>query len=129
MNRPLVCLAAAFLASAALLPACKSTQPTAGGGTATFHQITGDLTFTVEAPLDRTWAAAQAAVEDLQFRTTGKSKDAIQGILNAKAANDDSIKITVEKRTESTTDVTVGVGPFGREATARLVGDKVRARL
>jgi hypothetical protein len=129
MTRLASALAAALLASALVLPACKSTQTSSGGTTTTFHQITGDLTFTVDAPLDRTWGAAQAAVEDLQFRTTGKSKDAIQGVLNAKAANDDSIKITIEKRTESATDVTVGVGPFGKEQTARLVGDKLRSRL
>jgi uncharacterized lipoprotein len=125
--RLLAIAAAAF--AALILPACKSTQPTEGGGTASFHQITGTLNFTVEAPLDRVWGAAQAAVDELQFRTTGKSKDAIQGILNAKAADDSTIKITVEKRTDRTTDVTVGVGPFGKEATARLVGDKIRARL
>jgi hypothetical protein len=123
------CLAAALLAAALALAACKSTQTTPGGGTATFHQITGDLTFTVDAPLERTWAAAQAAVEELQFRTTGKSKDAIQGVLNAKAASDDAIKITVEHRTEHASDVTVGVGPFGRERTARTVGDTIRKHL
>jgi hypothetical protein len=121
--------AAAALAATSVFTGCKTKQTTAGGNPATFHAITGDLTFTVDAPLNRAWGAAQAAVEELQFRTTGTSKDAIQGILNAKAANDDAIKITIEKRTEQATDVTVGVGPFGKQHTARLVGDTIHKHL
>jgi hypothetical protein len=122
-------LFAALVGATLVLAGCRATRTAADGTPATFHKITGDLTFTVDAPLGRAWGAAQSAVEELQFRTTGSSKDAIQGILNAKSANDDSIKITIEKRTESASDVIVGVGPFGKEKTARLVGDTIRKRL
>ena len=122
-----VMMGAAILAAAALA-GCGGDRPPAPG-TATFSQISGHLNATLEAPIDRVWTAAQAAIEELQFKTGTKSKDALTGLLTAKTADNSDVRVRLDKRTDATTDVMVGVGPFGKEATARIVLDKIKEKL
>jgi hypothetical protein len=123
-----VAVAAAVLASALLLGSCNRAQNTAPGAVS-FSRITGNLNATLDAPLDRTWAATQAAVDELQFHTGTKSKDALTGIMTAKTADNSEVRIRLEKRTDSRTGITVGVGPFGKESLAQTVLDKIRAKI
>jgi hypothetical protein len=118
--------AAAAIAAAGFNGCTAQPQP---GGAVRYRSITGELTATLDAPLDRVWGAAQGAVEELQFRSQDRSKDAITGILRAKTADNSDIRIRLDKRTEGTTDVNINVGTFGNESTARLIMDKIKARL
>jgi hypothetical protein len=121
-------IATALLALAALT-GCSSTPAAPGVSASTYNQLTGNLTTTLDATLDRAWASAKSTVEELQFRPGTSTKDALTGILTAKTADNTEVKIRLEQRTQSTTDVTVGVGPFGKEATARLILGKIRSKV
>jgi hypothetical protein len=112
----------------ALLPAC-CTSNTAAGSVAEFNPVTGRLSTTFSAPLDRAYAAAEGAVNDLQFTTLDKPKDALKGIVNAQMADGNKIAITLEKKGDALTECTVDVGALGKEATARLIMDKIEARV
>jgi hypothetical protein len=109
--------------------ACTSSSVSSSGAHEEYNQLTGNLTSTLEAPLDRAYEAAQAALDDLQFTTTDKSKDALQALLSARMADKSTVRVTLEKKSDRVTEATVGVGTFGKEGMARIVMEKIRARL
>lgn len=121
-------VAALVTASFWLAGGC-STTSTTDGGTATFNKATGNMSTTVEAPLDRAFEASLAALEDLEFRTLGQSKDALNGVINAETATGDDIKVSLQKRTDAVTDVTIGMGPLGKESTARILLENIQNQL
>jgi hypothetical protein len=115
-------------ALACLLPlACVNTS--VGGRPAEYNSLTGNLTSHFEAPLDRAFAAATDAINELQFQITGSPKDALKGIITARTADGTWVTVTTERKTETLTGVTVGVGTFGGQSLAQTVMDKIAARL
>ncbi len=120
-------MAAAILALGGL-SACETTQSPSGGAVR-YNKVTGNLNALVEAPLERVWSAARAGIAELEFKPGSESKDALTGILSAKTADNSDVKVRLEKRTENTTDVTVSVGPFGREAAARELMERIKSKL
>jgi hypothetical protein len=125
----IVFAAGTLLAGAGAMPGCMSTKDTAAGTSAAFNKVTGNLTTNLSAPLDRVYAATQAALDSLEFRPVDKQKDALQGIVTARMADGDRIVVTLEKRSDKVTGVSVEVGALGKESTARLVLDKIEANL
>lgn len=117
--------AALVTASLWLAGGC-STTTTASGGTATFNKASGNLSTTVNAPLDQAYEAATDAIEELQFRIDTTTKDALTGVINAETATGDDIKVTLQKQTDTVTDITIGMGPLGKESTARILLDKIQ---
>ena len=71
----IACVACVVLASLAALPGCRTPEERAARPDR-YQPITGALRSTLDAPFDRVWAAAQASVEELAFRSVSKSKDA-----------------------------------------------------
>jgi hypothetical protein len=119
-----------FLAGATVLVGgCTSTTRTPQGATATYNSVTGNLSTTVESNLDRTWDAAVAAVNDMQYRIVDRNKDAMTGIINAKTADGSNVRVKADRQSDHVTGVTVGMGPMGKEATARTLMDKILSRL
>ncbi|MGR3309594.1 MAG: DUF3568 domain-containing protein [Candidatus Brocadiales bacterium] len=91
--------------------------------------VTGELKSTEEASLDRTWQAAQKAIEDLEFFVTSKQKDAISAKLIARGATDKKIELILKKVSENLTEVRIRVGIFGDEPLSRLVLEKLKNHL
>ena len=108
---------------------CSTSHVTAFGSEATFNKVTGDMTTSVEANLERSYAAAQGAVEEMQFTTESKAKDVTKAVLVTRTADKSRVQITMERRSENVTDVMVGVSMMGKESMARMVMDKLVARL
>jgi hypothetical protein len=121
-------LALAVVAAAGV-SGCSTSHTTAFGSEATFNKVTGNMNTTVEANLDRSYAAAQGAVEDMQFTTESKAKDVTKAVVVARTADKTRVQITMEPRSENVTDVTVGVPAMGDESLAQKVLDKMVARL
>lgn len=78
-----------------------------GAGAGTVAYLKGELKSTEEASIDRTWEAAQKAMEDLEFVVTSKGKDAFSAKLVAYRANDKKIEINFQKASEKTTEVKI----------------------
>jgi hypothetical protein len=108
---------------------CSSSYTTGFGSEATFNKVTGNLDTIVEANLDQAFAATVGAIDDMQFTTVSKAKDVMKGIVTAKTADSSRVTVTLEKRSENVTGVTVGVASMGKESVARAVLDKIVARL
>jgi hypothetical protein len=121
-------LALAVVAAAGV-SGCSTSHTTAFGSEATFNKMTGNMHTSVEANLDRSYAAAVGAVEEMQFTTESKAKDVMKAVVVARTADKTRVQITMERRSENVTDVTVGVPAMGDESIARMVMDKMVARL
>lgn len=103
----------------------------AGGGTGagTVAYAKGRLKSTEEASLDKTWEAAQKAMDDLEFVATSKQKDALSAKLIARGANDKKVEIDLTKVSENSTEIKIRVGIFGDESASRLILDKLKKHL
>lgn len=111
------CLAAAAVGGAAA----------AGAGTVAY--IKGELKATEEATLDKTWEATVGAVDELNFLVINKLKDAVSAELEAKTADNKTVKIELKRVTENLTDISIRIGTFGDETLSRYILSKIEARL
>lgn len=112
------CLAAAAVGGAA-----------AAAGAGTVAYIKGELKATEEASLNKAWAATVAAVDDLQFIVINKIKDDVSGELEAKTADNKTVKIKLNRVTDNLTDISIRIGTFGDESLSRYILSKIEARL
>lgn len=122
-----VAVLAIWLISAAALPGCLVAA--AGAGAGTYAYVTGAMEATEEHPLDTVYAAAAKAVEKLDFKNVSSSKDALEGLIKSETADGTSVKVRVEKVTDSTTKITIRVGTFGDEAKSAQVLEAIRKEL
>ncbi len=104
-----------------------------GGGAAAGAGIVaytkGELTTAEEADLDRVWAAAQGAMDDLDFVIQSRLTTAGSAKLIARGAGSRRVTVTLERRVGNLTEISVRVGYFGDEPLSRLILQKIRRRL
>lgn len=122
-------IAALAFSSIVAASGCLAVAAGAAAGAGTYAYMQGEMNTTMEAPLDRVWAATQRAVEQLQFDIESDAIDALQGRMTVRRADGTRIRIRLEQETGSLTDVSVRVGVFGDEARSRLILDKIRENL
>lgn len=101
----------------------------AAAGVGTFAYVRGELRATLDASLDRTWRATQAAMKDLKFAVVQEQKDALQARLTSRTAADKKISVKLLKLTNNTTEVRIRVGTFGDESLSHLILEKIKANL
>ncbi len=99
----------------------------AGAGMVAYAK--GELTAAETADLDRVWAAAQGAMDDLDFVIESRLTTAGSAKLIARGAGSRRVTVVVERRVGNLTSITVRVGFFGDEPLSRLVLKKIRRRL
>lgn len=114
-RKALPTLAAAV--SLAALPACSDRTATGADYTLTIDRR---LETYLTASLDRAHQAALAAVrDDMRYRLVYQTLDAREGVLEARTATGENVKVETFKTTDGTTRVLVGVGPLGDEPAMR----------
>jgi hypothetical protein len=101
----------------------------AGAGVATYAYLDGELKAPVEAPLDATYAAAQKAVRELEYRVKSETKDANDAQIVAEKATDTEVEIRLERWGDKATRVSIRVGVFGDEAESLMILDRIKAKL
>ena len=101
----------------------------AAAGAAGYAYVSGELKSTESASLERAWSATTAAMQELEFPVTSKSKDALGAELTARNASDKKIAITLKKRSDNATEIRIRVGTFGDESLSRLILEKIKKRL
>ncbi len=99
----------------------------AGAGTVAY--IKGELKATEEANIDRAWQATEQAIDQLRFLVINKVHDAVSGEIEARTADNEKIHISLKRKTENLTDISIRVGLFGDEALSRLILDKIQQNL
>ncbi|HVS52684.1 MAG TPA: DUF3568 family protein [Opitutaceae bacterium] len=97
----------------------------AGAGTVAY--IRGELDATLPTDLDATDAAANRALQRLQFMKISEAKDALSVSIAARTAQDKKIGITLSKTADNLTRVRIRVGLFGDETASRALLDAIKA--
>ncbi len=99
----------------------------AGAGMVAYAK--GELIAVEDADLDRVWAAAQGAMDDLDFVIQSRLTTAGSAKLIARGAGSRRVTVAVERRVGNLTEISVRVGYFGDEPLSRLILQKIRRRL
>lgn len=108
------------------LPGCSSSPPPAAG---TFNAVTRELEATLDAPIDRAFAAGERAVKDMKFEVSSARSDALVGVIRASMADGTAVHVELKKVTDRTTLVTIKIGTLGDQAVSRSLLDQIRKNL
>jgi hypothetical protein len=122
-------LSAFVLGLSALTLSSGCIAAAAGAGAAGVAYVMGDLTANLDASLDRSYRAAQRAVEQLEFTKVSESKDALIGVIKVHNAVNQKIKITLERTGDNLTKVTIRVDTFGDQPLSLAILDKIKSNL
>jgi len=96
----------------------------AGAGTVAY--VGGELKTVEEVSLNRAWNATQKAMNNLEFTTTSKEKDAFNSQLIAKGATNKTIKIKLNKQSDTLTEIKIRVGTFGDESLSLQILESIK---
>jgi len=105
-----------------------------GAGAGTISYVGNELRTTQDVNMDQAWNAANAAMQNLQFRVIQDKtvKDATGGTVYARNAKDQPVCIQLVRQSDRVTEVRVRVGTFDTTANremAQLVYDKMKGHL
>jgi hypothetical protein len=101
----------------------------AGAGAAGYAWVDGEVKTTEGFSMNQTWDASLAAMKDLEFTVTDKSKDALSGFLAAQSADNKTIKINLKYISKTSTEIRIRVGTFGDENLSRIILNKINSHL
>jgi ABC-type anion transport system duplicated permease subunit len=105
-----------------------------GAGAGTVSYMGNELRTTQEVGMDRAWTAANATMQEMQYRVIQDKtvKDATGGTVYARNAKDQPVRVQLIRQSDRVTEIRVRVGTFDTAAnrqTAQLFYDKMKARL
>ena len=101
----------------------------AAAGVAGYAWVDGEAKATEAASLNQTWDATLAAMKDLEFTVTEKSKDALSGNVTAQTADDKTVKVKLKYISKTSTEIRIRVGTFGDENLSRTILNKINGHL
>ncbi len=108
-------------------PGCVVAAAGAGAGGAAY--ALGKLVVLVDSPVKEAAAAAEGALKDLDIAVTESRATALDAEIRGKTAQNDSVAVYVERKTEKSSEITIRIGVFGDEAKSRAIMDKIKSRL
>jgi Protein of unknown function (DUF3568) len=111
--------AATLLLFTGLLAACSTGQP---GVT---NEV-GCVVTRVAANTTDATAAARKAVESLKLTSVTSQATAVDGIVTARTAQGDDVKISIDRDGDNVSKVSIRVGTWGDEATSLSIVEKMR---
>lgn len=101
-----------------------------GAGTAAgvvgFKYYQGALTVVYQAPYEKTWDAALAALEGMNLKIQSHEHDQTVGRIKALRADDTEIIVFVEYQSSNETEVVIRVGIFGDEGASVRIKEEIR---
>ena len=99
------------------------------GGVAGYSYVNGELKVTAGATMNEAYDASLSAMSDLQFTVTGKSKDALQGEVDARNSSNTAIVIKLKYVSNTATEISIRVGTFGDKTMSDMILDKIKSHL
>jgi hypothetical protein len=99
----------------------------AGAGLVAYAK--GELSAIEEVSFPRAWAAAQAAMDDLDLTIVSRQRGEVSAKLVARGGDNRRVTVSLERQVGDLTEIRVRVGIFGEESLSRLVLEKIRQRL
>ena len=122
-------LAGLLLACALLLQTgCVAVVAAGAAGTGVaWHS--GRMETTLNHELDAVYAAAQKAVDKLEFARVSEKKSGVDAELIARTARDKKVEITLKRVDGKITRLGIRVGVFGDEALSLTLLEQIKAQL
>lgn len=122
-------LAGLVLACALLLQAgCVAVVAAGAAGTGVaWHS--GRMETTLNHELDAVYAAAQQAVDRMEFARVSEKKSGVDAELIARTARDKKVEITLKRVDDKITRLGIRVGVFGDEAVSLSLLEQIKAGL
>jgi hypothetical protein len=117
------------LVLAAELPACSTVEAHETSRMTGVAYVNGELDATLEASPERIVQASEAALKDLEIPVVSRDASAVDGKVVGRSALQRKIDITIHRKTETTSELSIRVDTFGDEAFSRQVLDKIRSKL
>ena len=108
---------------------CAALVVGAGAGAGTYAYVTGKLTATLDAPLDKAFDATKAGLADLKFSITHDSHDALVGQSTSRMSDGTEVNIDLKNTGTNSTQITIRVGVFGDEAKSTAILDAIKKNL
>jgi len=103
----------------------------AAAGVGTAQYISGELKQAYASPMDKTWNASLAAVEELKMKTTEKYIDNLDQnrVIKGKIGEKKDFQIALEAMAKDVTMVKVRIGVFGDEEYSKKVQEVIAKNL
>ncbi len=125
---PKIGLFAVGLAVAASLTGCVAVVAgAAGAGTVAY--VSGGLDASLNSNYEKTVAASDLAIQQLEFAKVSEKKDALTAYFTARTAADRKVTIKVIKIADQATQVEIRVGFFGDKLLSMTILDKIKANV
>jgi hypothetical protein len=83
---------------------------------------------TASVGLDSAYNATKDALAELQFFITQDTKDALTGVVKARTADNKNLTVTLNKKSENITEVSVDPGVIERSLGQRVI-ETIRAKM
>jgi len=100
-----------------------------GAGAAGVVWYKGKLEDTISAPLPAVHEAFVAGLNDLKLEVLKNKSDSLEGKIEARLANNETVWINLRSLNASTTKATIRVGVFGDKEHSRRILEAARAHL
>ena len=128
MNRKAFTLLTVLLGISLLVSGCVAAVAAAGGAGG-YAWSRGKLSFTAPHDINTCHDAAISALTALDIKVTGDTTDSVAGRIKGLTALGEDVTVDLEPQSIRITKMDVRVGFWGNEAQARLIADKINARL
>jgi len=114
----------------AVLPLAGCGAVIVGGAAAgTVAYIQGDLNSVLEASVDRSARAVDAAIKKTGVRQISKSIDNLGAHYSLMTSQDEKVEITLKKAGKTATEVVIRVGFFGDETLSHQILEEIESAL
>jgi stress response protein SCP2 len=97
------------------------------GGTVAY--VKGDLETTLDAGMDKSYAASLKALDQLQIVPTQKLKDSLSAEIIARRSDDTKITVALTRVDDKITKMSIRVGVFGDQAQSTTIYERVKQNL
>lgn len=89
----------------------------------------GTYVAAMEAKPDQVAKAAEDVCKELKLTIVTANASALDGLVEAKTAQDTSVTIKIQRMTDTQSEVTVRVGVLGDSELSMMILNKIKARL
>jgi hypothetical protein len=99
------------------------------GAAGTVAYVKGDLETTLDAGMDKSYAAALKSLEQLQIVPTQKLKDSLSAEIIARRSDDTKITVKLTRVDDKLTKLSIRVGVFGDQAQSTTIYERIKQNL
>lgn len=120
---------ASSVVTAAAAAGCVAVAAGAVVGAGAYAYHAGRLNSSLDAPLDRSYDAALAAVRDMEWTQVSTAKDTLDAKIVARTAEDKEVTVRLKRVTDEATDISIRIGGFGDERASTALLARIRGHL